>query len=200
MHQVIDLREKAVRLQDVSKVLYACLESRTLLEIISANKLLCSVASSEREELRESMRPRHGINKANNQIKGLKLKLQEFGEAIGQSGGFSFPVYSFSESEKIQDILSQYIHSYTRLEQEMQFGSNYINTAISAIDDAIRFASDNLIYNEFRGTYILINFEMNSLPNWAKIILNDWKQEGKIKNKEELKLRIKNAVEDSKKV
>lgn len=196
LFQTVDLLQKAVRLRDVSKVLYASLEARTLLEMISVSKLLCSVPAHERDELRGVMKPKNGIEKSNSKNKSLNLKLQEFMEVLSEVESFpaSFPIFKFSECKDIQTRLSQYVHSYTRLESEVVFDSNYIQNGVTVINEAIEFAKLNLVDNSEKQTYYIINVEINSLPSWVSEILTDWKQEGKIKSRDELKSLINKAT------
>ncbi len=73
-----DLREKSIRLKDVSKVLYACFELRNALELFEVTVLLSSVPEIYRQELLEISKNKNGIEKANKEFDGLKYKFQKF--------------------------------------------------------------------------------------------------------------------------
>ncbi len=174
--------------KDSSCVLYACLEARNLLEMISYKKLQCSVSADEREALEAVAKPKNGITTVDKQLKALGLKTQEFMHALLQSEGapeYQFPVFVPSVCEAILNKLSQYIHTYTVENKDMEFGSAYIEAGFAVIDEAVEFAESNLVRSPETETCYIINYDIINLPEWAKRVLGDWKV-GKIKEVTEL--------------
>ena len=155
-------------------------------------KLQCSVPEGERERITAAAKPHRGIQDVDKELKALRLKTQEFMRVVLEVANEDFPVFKISESEAIQSRLSQYIHNYTVSMADMEFGSAYINAAFPVIEEAVAFAKDNMMYNPARNTYSIGNVDMVTLPDWAAIILEEWKA-GRIKDKVDLKAAIVEA-------
>jgi hypothetical protein len=194
LRKIADLIDKAKRLEDSSNVLYACLEARNLLEMLSTSKLQCSVPAEEREAITEAVKPHHGIKGVDKELKALGLKTQEFMNVVCSQEGHPFPVFNFNESDKLQKRLSQYIHTYTVSHDEMLFGSTYIKEGFAVIKEAVAFVRHNLFYDAKRNTYGIVNADMTTLPEWSKDLLQEWKT-GKIKDVQVLDALIKEASE-----
>ena len=175
LKKIADLLDKAQRLKDSSNVLYACLEARNLLEMLSTSKLQCSVPADERDAITAAVKPLHGIKGVERELKALGLKTQEFMSAVSAQENHPFPIFKFSESDRIQKNLSQYVHSYTVSHDEMLFGSEYIRKGFIAVNEAVVFIKYNLHYYPDRNTYGIVNADMTTLPEWAKALLHDWK-------------------------
>ena len=192
LKKIADLVDKGKRLEDSSSIIYACLEARNLLEMISMVKLQCSVPEEDRARITAAAKPQRGIQDVDKELKALRLKTQEFMKAILEVAKEGFPAFKISESEAIQSRLSQYVHNYTISMADMEFGSAYINAAFPAIDDAVAFAKANMIYNPDRNTFSIGNVDMTTLPEWAKFILEEWKT-GRIRDKAALTAAIVEA-------
>jgi hypothetical protein len=163
--------------------------------MLSSSKLQCSVSADEREALLVAIKPHNGIRGIEKELKALGLKTQEFMNATTELEGFAFPVFNFNESDKLIHKLSQYIHTYTISHDDMLFGSYYINQGFVIINEAVEFAMFNLIRDENTQTVSIVNAEMGNLPEWAKLLLNDWKS-GRIKDRRILLSAIKQASKD----
>ena len=111
LKKIADLVDKGKRHEDSSSILYACLEARNLLEMISTTKLLCSVSDEDRARITAAVKPQNGIKGVNKELKALGLKTQEFMNAVCAVENQEFPVFNFTESDDIQHRLSQYIHT-----------------------------------------------------------------------------------------
>lgn len=190
LRKIANLVDRAIILKDSSNVLYACLEARNLLEMISTSKLQCSVPAEERDAITEAVKPQHGIKGVDKELKALGLKTQEFMSAVCAQEGHPFPVFNFNESDKLQYRLSQYIHTYTVPHDEMLFGSDYIKEGFAVIKEAVDFVKYNLHYYSDNNTYGIVNADMTTLPEWAKSLLQDWKT-GAIKDINILNISIK---------
>lgn len=189
LKKIADLVDKGKRFEDSSSIIYACLEARNLLELISMVKLQCSVPEEDRERITAAAKPQRGIQDVDKELKALRFKTQEFMKAVLEVADEEFPVFRISESEAIQSRLSQYVHNYTISMADMEFGSEYLNAAFPAINDAVAFAKANMRYNPDRNTYNIGNVDMITLPNWAEAILEEWKT-GQIKDKAALTAAI----------
>lgn len=192
LNKIADLVDKGKRFQDSSSILYACLEARNLLELVSMVKLQCSVPEDDRERITAAAKPQRGIQDVDKELKALRLKTQEFMRAVLEVANEDFPVFKISESEAIQSQLSQYVHNYAISMADMEFGSAYINAAFPAINNAVVFAKANMMHNSDRNTYSIGNVDMITLPKWADVILEEWKT-GRIKDKAVLKAAIVEA-------
>ena len=164
LKKIADLVDKGKRHEDSSSILYACLEARNLLEMISTTKLLCSVSDEDRARITAAVKPQNGIKGVNKELKALGLKTQEFMNAVCAVENQEFPVFNFTESDDIQHRLSQYIHTYAVLMADMEYGSDFINAAFPAIEEAMAFARVNLIYNPDRNTYAIGNLDVTTMP------------------------------------
>jgi hypothetical protein len=191
--KIADLLDKAKRLKDSSNILYACLEARNLLELISTTKLLCAVPEGERNRLVQLMKPQHGISAADKELKALGLKTQEFMNVISAQENMIVPVFQFAACKKLQDRLSQYVHNYTVSVANMNYGSSYLNDGLKVIKEAVDFAKANLAYDSDRNVLYISNMDMTNMPEWGNSLLMDWK-EGRIKDKDALEVAIAEGV------
>lgn len=182
-----DLLDKAKRQKDSSKVLYACFELRNCLEMVEFRMILASVEENERAQLMIDAKPRHGIRKVNDKVKSLKHKYQIFYKVACETIDRAGNPLDFSKSAELKEALSDYVHTYTRTPEELNFGSKYIKDAYEVIKDSIIFLESAL--NKKQNTYMLQNLSIMTLEEDDKKILNDWKN-GIIEDEIELKRRL----------
>ena len=83
MHIDVLLNEANIN-QNVSFILYACLECRNLIEKIEFDLLMMSTNESEKPELISKMKEKTGIKNANKEFKTLTYRLQTFSECISR--------------------------------------------------------------------------------------------------------------------
>jgi hypothetical protein len=183
-----DLFEKANKQGDSSKIIYSCLELRNCLEMVEFRMILASVEEHEREPLKFDAKPRHGINKVNDKVKSLKYKYQTFYRIVCETVGRFGNPFDFSKSAQLKEELSDYVHTYTRTTQELNFDSEYIKKAKNLIRLTIDFLEQ--VLNKTENTYTLQNLSITALSEEDRKILNDWKA-GTIKEEDELREILK---------
>jgi hypothetical protein len=181
------LHDYAITTNNSSLVLYCCLELRNAIEILELKLLLASVNEDEREGIITLSKPKNGINKANNELKTLKSKFQDFYESVCKITGQTGVYFDYNKCEDMKHKLSQYIHTYTREEYEMYFDSTFIQEAFPLIYEVIRFLEYSLLYD---GETYTIQCLSKHLEPEDMALLEEWKQ-GKVKSKEELIDRLK---------
>lgn len=184
IHHSHDLLKKALRLEDSSKILYACLELRNCLEMVEFRLILASLEEHERSEVIALAKPHHGIEKTNKKVKTLNAKFQSFYKMVCEVYGIKGNAFDFCKSSELKNDLSEYIHIYTRTESELAYGSAFLNAAIPLIASAIGFLEHAL--NKGDGVYKLQNISITTLSDDDQQILQRWK-EGKIKDETDLK-------------
>jgi hypothetical protein len=184
--QAKDLLDKGVRQKDSSKILYSCLELRNCLEMVEYRMILASVEETDREQIMVEAKPRQGINKVNNKIKTLKYKYQIFYKTICETLDHSGYPFDFSKSANLKEALSNYVHTYTRTKEELEYGSLYLKSANEIIKEVIDFLELSLNKEKGKNSYTLQNMCMTTLSSEYKQILDNWKN-GTIKDESELK-------------
>ncbi len=188
------LYRSSKELQDVSFVLYCCLELRNLLELLEFDLLLASVSTEEKKnEIRELAKPKNGIRKVNDELKTLKEKFQTFYDSVARVNGIASKVFYFSESNDLKYELSDYVHTYTRFESEMLYDSDFISKSFNLIKKSFVFI-DKSIVND--GTIIsLQNLVKDELQNEDILLYEQWKS-GIVKDLGELEKRIKFNIDN----
>ena len=179
MHIEVLLNE-ARKHQNVSFILYACLECRNLLELIEFELILMSTNENSREELIDKMKVKGGIQSVNKELKILKFRLQTFSECISKISDLPVKAYDYKKSEELQKGLSDYIHIYTRSQEELTFGSEFINNGIAKIQETKTFIKTFFVKSDDSYTYGVLNFEtlkggrfFDEFINWRNSVDTD---------------------------
>ncbi len=89
---------------------------------------------------------------------------------------------------ELKTRLSNYVHTYTRTNEELHFNSDYLKTASKLINETINFIEYSL--NRKGNSYLLQNICISTLNDQDKKILTDWKS-GKIRDEDALKEILK---------
>jgi hypothetical protein len=158
MHIDVLLTE-AKKNQNVSFILYACLECRNLLEKIEFDLILMSTNEKSWQDLIVKMKVKGGIQNANKELKTLKYRLQTFSECISKVSDLPVKAYDYKRSEELQKGLSDYVHIYTRTQDELTFGSEFINNGIEKIEETKTFIKSFFVKSDDSYTYGVLNFE-----------------------------------------
>lgn len=127
--------------KNTTLVLYAALESRNLLERIEFESIVMSANSRFTIDDFESIKNHHGIQKANREFHSLKFKYQTFSESFSKAVrlDLNLKLYDYKKAEELKGKLSQYIHIYSRTDQELEYASSFIQNGITEIELAIDF-------------------------------------------------------------
>ena len=97
--------------------------------------------------------------------------------------------FDYKKSNNYRAALSQYIHTYTRLEPEMKFESLFIQAAFPLIKEVKDFLYKSL---NFDGkTFRIQNIDYEKMPDEDKLLLKEWRED-KIDETELEKCILKN--------
>lgn len=168
------LTQNAIEKTCPSFLVYACLESRNLIERIEFEMIVMSANSRFSVQDFEIIKNRHGIHKANKKFNSLKHRYQLFTESYVKAIGpkLNFKAYDYKKAEKIKGELSQYIHIYSRTDEELYFDSEFINDGFSLIKKTKVFVSDCICYTP--DGYILCVLDYSSLREPFRSELYAW--------------------------
>ncbi|MFL5762931.1 MAG: hypothetical protein ACJ77K_03245 [Bacteroidia bacterium] len=184
------MKEMGMEHKSSSSLIYACLDLRGALELIEYGILLASVDFQMRQRISELTAPKNGLEVANKELKSLKSKFQYFYQAVCEICNVPGTYFDMKKSRDLQYRLSQYLHTYTRTQEEITFGSEFMNAAAVVIDETLKFIDDSLRDGE---SYTLQCIEIAKIPAEDKLLLEEWKNSTKM-TYEELKERLqKNA-------
>lgn len=170
------LLEEATKYSNSSLVLYATLEARNLLEKTEFNLMLMSTDKSEWQDLANMAKGKHGLTKSNNKYKALKYRYQTFSEAIVKVIlDFELKVYDYKTSENLQTELSEYLHTYTRIPEEMEFKSDFIQNGVLLVNKTLEFVKSYYVKKDDGYVFGLLNF--STLNGSMKNEFELWKQD-----------------------
>lgn len=174
------LLEDAIANENVSHILYACLECRNLLEKIEFELLLMSTIKKEWPDLILKMKGKTGIQNANKEFKTLKYRLQTFSECISKISDLPVKAFDYRQADIIQRVLSEYVHIYTRTPEELSFGSEFIQVGIRKITETLRFVKSYFVKHGNSYNFGCLNFEtlnggkfLNEFRNWKSSVDTD---------------------------
>lgn len=192
-----NLLEYSRRNKNPSFVIYAAFESRNLLERIEFTLIVMSANSTFGIEDFENIKKRHGIQKANKKFNALKFRYQTFTESFTKAvkPDLDLQTYNYKESEKIKDSLSQYLHLYSRTENELEFESDFIQKGFQHIKASTDFI-DDYIANDENGIYYGV-LDFMTLVEPMKIEFQKWLNETE-QNNEKLTERLLEIVKNQK--
>ena len=168
------LLEEAKKNNNTSLVLYAALEARNLLEKTEFDLMLMSTDKDEWETLSQMARGKYGLPKSNNKYKALKYRYQTFSEAITKVIlDFELKVYDYKASEELQNNLAEYIHIYTRTPDELEYKSDFIQTGVKSVNEAISFVKSYYVTHDNNYVFGILTF--STLSGSMKVEFEKWK-------------------------
>jgi hypothetical protein len=153
-------------------VIYAAVESRHMLERIEfANIVMCANSKFTAEDF-ENIKKYHGIQKANREFNALKFKYQTFSESFSKAvkPDVSLNIYDYKKAEEIKGKLSQYIHIYSRSDQELEFESSFIQSGFKEIKSAIDFIKNYVSFESSGCYYGILDFMTIEEPMKSEFI------------------------------
>lgn len=157
-----EMKKLAIHTSSSSLLIYSCLDLRTTLEFIEINILLASVSEPFRQEILDTGKGKNGIDRVNKKIKTLKEKYQLFYQAICEILKVPGKFYDFKKSDDLQFQLSQYLHTYTRDQSEIEFESAFMQASIKIINETIKFIFDSLEVEP--GRFKIQNMDVHQIP------------------------------------
>ncbi len=136
-----NLLKQSKESKNATLVIYAAMESRHILERIEFENIVMSANSRFTINNFDNIKKHHGIQKANKEFNALKFKYQTFSESFSKAvrPDLNLKLYDYKKAEDIKGKLSQYIHIYSRTDQELEFESSFIQSGFIEIQSAIDF-------------------------------------------------------------
>jgi len=178
-------------------LLYAAVESRNILERIEFETIVMSANSRFTIDDFESIKKHHGIQKANKEFNALKFKYQTFSESFSKAvrPDLNLKTYDYKKSEDIKGKLSQYIHTYSRTDQELEFESSFIQSGFNEIQSAMDFIKSFVTIDNNGYYYGILDFMTIAEPMRNEFLtwLNSSEQ-----NNDDLTQRLIKIVNDKK--
>lgn len=190
LEQIKLLLKSAKHLSDSSLILYAALETRNLFERLEFELLAMAAAGTESEEFLIGISGKTGIQQTNNKYKVLKYRYQSFSSAATKAifEGGTLNKFDFKKSEQYCSKLSQYVHSYSRMPEDMMFGSTYMNSGIELIEECINYLMKDF-FEIIDGALIYGVFDFNTLTPLVRQEFENWLK-GVDENEEALLSRL----------
>ncbi len=136
-----NLLKQSKETKNASLLIYAAFESRHILERIEFEIIVTSANSEFTIDDFENIKKHHGIQKANKEFNSLKFKYQTFSESFSKAirPDLNIKVYDYKKAEEIKRELSQYLHIYSRTQEELEFESAFIQSGFLVIQSSIDF-------------------------------------------------------------
>lgn len=175
IEQIKLLIHYAKNLNDSSFVIYAALETRNLFERIEFELLAMAAKGTDTENFLRGIRGKTGIKKTNDEYKILKFRYQSFSSAVTKAifEGGSLNKFDYKKSEEFCSKLSQYIHTYSRLPEDIIFESEFISSGISLIEECINYFMEEFF--EIINGYITYGvFDFETLTPSVKMEFDKW--------------------------
>ncbi len=149
-----NLLEYSRQNKNSSFVIYAAFEARNMLERIEFELIIGAANSKFGKQDFEEIKKRHGIKKANKKFNSLKFRYQSFTEALTKAikTDLNLRFYNYKESEKLKENLSQYLHLYSKTDDELEFESDFIQNSFHHIKKSIDFIK-NYFTKDANGIY-----------------------------------------------
>lgn len=191
--QIDNLLRYAVVNKNSSFVLYSAFECRNIIERIEFEIIVMTSNSSFGIKEFEDIKKRNGIKDANSKFSALKYRYQTFTESFIKAvlPELSMKPFNFKEAELIKTNLSQYIHIYSRMDEELIFNSSYIESGIHCVNSAIDFLKSYLI-KDTEG-YCFVNLDFMTIEESMRIEFQNWLKSNE-QNNEALTIRLKKLL------
>jgi hypothetical protein len=168
---LLDIAQKQ---KSSSLIIYAALEGRIILERIMFEILVMSAHDSMDLDWIDLIEEHNGIQKVNSKYKALKFRYQTFTEAFSTIilDDFSLKPFDFKKAEDFITKLSQYIHIYTRKQDEILFESEFMQSGVTLILEIIYFLENMFTLHDNQYVFGTVNF--SSLKNGMEIEFEKW--------------------------
>lgn len=143
-------------------------------------------------EIIELSKPKNGIERQGKKIGALKEKYQIFIVNVFNAWEMQTNFYDFKKSKSLQNELSTYIHSYYFFETDMRADSLELKEVPELINSTEKFLRESS-YVEGEGHGIR-SLDLRSMPLEDKALLDKWKIDVKMTEKELLENLIENKL------
>jgi hypothetical protein len=179
--------------KNTNAIIYACLDCRIALEKTDLDIICLSVPEEEHEEIIYGSIPHKGIPRVDRKVGVLKLKYQQFFQAVTELVGFETKAYDFKKSLELQGMFSKYIHSYWAQPVHLEYKSDYLENASKIIQDCKKFIMDSMVL--INGERNLLGLDVRVMPEEDKALLTRWKGGNKM-TYEELKNQLRTNIQN----
>jgi len=184
------LVQNALRLNNASFLIYACLEARLALEKSDLDIVLVSIPAESRDEIIELSKTKNGIDKQGRKIGALKERYQLFVTTLFEAIEVKANLYDFKRSKELQNELSYFIHSYHFFYPEMTADFDVLSPIPQLVQDTEDFLRSSFKV-EGEG-HAVKGIEIASLPAEDFALLQEWKDNTKMTREELLEKLITN--------
>jgi hypothetical protein len=158
-----------------SSVLYAAFETRNLIEKICYDLILMSSYKTEWDEIKKTVKGKKGIRRNNDKYKTLKYKVQTFSSTIARLPGLPIKPFDYTKAVDLENDLGEYVHTYTRTQEEMNFASDFIQDGIVKIEEALNFILSYFVKQNQEYIFGTLNF--STLTEAYKTEFENWKKD-----------------------
>lgn len=148
---------------------------RNLIERICYNLIMMPSNKTEWEEIEKTAKGKQGIRRSNDKYKILKYRFQTFSEAIGRLANLPIKAFDYKKAEELENDLGEYVHSYTRTQRDMNYGSDFIQNGLEKIEESLKFVKSYFIQKDGNNVYGILNF--STLTGDLKTEFDKWKKE-----------------------
>lgn len=191
-HHVSEMKKMAIKGENSNAIVYCFEDLRTALELVEYNFLLASVGEEFRQEISDLTKMKNGIDKANKKIKTLKEKYQQFYQAVCEVINIPGKSYDTKKSDNLKHKISSYLHTYTRTQEEIDFGSEFMNNGLDLIDEVLVFIKESLMING--NSYTIQSIDKDKIPTENMIIFEEWRTSVKM-SYDELKAKLQETAD-----
>ena len=167
------LLREAISNNNSSFILYAAFEIRNLIEKISFDIIYMSTSGTERAKIESIAKGKQGIRRSNSEYKALKYRYQTFSEAIAKVAGLPIKAFDYKKAETFETELGEYVHSYTRNQEDFNFSSEFIQNGVLKIKEAVKFIEEYFVKINGDGVFGVLNF--STLTGEYRTEFETWK-------------------------
>lgn len=172
--QMRTLLGNALKLKSSTLISYAALEARMIVERVEFEILVMAAHESLNSDWQDFIEKQNGIQKVNSKYKALRFRYQSFTEAFSKVILIDLPLkpFEFKKAEDFQSKLSQYIHIYTRRNEELLYESEFMQDGVKLIEQTILFLENMFTLQDGKYVFGVLNF--SSLKNGFELEFNNW--------------------------
>lgn len=153
---------------------YAALECRIIIERLELAPLVMAASSLEDDSWKKELENFKGIQKLNSRLKSLRFRYQTFTVAFAEAIFENCPLvpFDYNTAETLQNKLAEYIHVYTKSDDDFLYQSEYVQQGIQLIKETLIFLENSCALSE--GYYLQGIIDINTLSKEMKDEFNDW--------------------------
>jgi hypothetical protein len=133
-----------------------------------------AASSLEDDSWRNELEKFKGIQKLNSKLKSLRFRYQTFTAAFAKAIFENCPLVPFDnkKAENLQIKLADYIHVYTKSDEDFLYQSEYVKEGIKVINESLCYLESSCALSE--GYYLQGILDFNTLSREMKDEFNDW--------------------------